>query len=286
MTARIFDPTLCTLGEGPLWHPERGQFFWFDILGSRLLSRPESETLHWDFHEYVSAAGWVDRDRLLVASETRLFTFDLETGATEDVAPLEADREDTRSNDGRADPYGGFWIGTMSKTAEDRQGAIYRYYRGEVRLLYPGITVSNAMCFAPDGGHAYFADTGRKTVWRQRLDGKGWPEGDPQVYLDLNAEGLRPDGAVVDTEGRFWCAMFGAACVMVFDEAGTRIATHPIDAESTTCPAFGGTDLSDLYVTSARHKLDEATLADGRPHGATFVIEGAGKGQAEHKVIL
>lgn len=286
MTARLFDPTPCTLGEGPLWHPTRGQFFWFDIAGCQLLTRPGDETGVWPFGEHVSAAGWVDDTRLLIASETRLFLFDLDTGEREDVAPLEADTPHTRSNDGRADPYGGFWIGTMSKTGEPNQGAIYRYYKGEVRLLYPDITVSNAMCFATHGGYAYFADTGRKTVWRQHLDGDGWPKGDPEVYLDLNAAGLRPDGAVVDAEGRFWCAMFGAACVMVFDEDGSEIATHPINAESTTCPAFGGADLTDLYVTSARHKLDAATLADGRPHGATFVIEGAGKGQAEHQVIL
>jgi sugar lactone lactonase YvrE len=286
MTARIFDPTPCTLGEGPLWHPKREQFFWFDIAGCQLLTRPGDETGIWPFDEHVSAAGWVDETHLLIASETRLFQFDLDTGATEDVAPLEADKPHTRSNDGRADPYGGFWIGTMSKTGEPEQGAIYRYYKGEVRLLYPDISVSNAICFATHGGHAYFTDTLRKTVWRQDLDGEGWPKGEPDVYLDLNAAGLLPDGAVVDAEGRFWCAMFGAACVMVFDEAGTEIATHPINAESTTCPAFGGAGLTDLYVTSARHMLDDATLADGRPHGATFIIEGVGQGQAEHQVIL
>ena len=285
-TARVFDPTLCTLGEGPLWHPERGEFFWFDILSSRLLTRVGDTTRHWTFDEHVSAAGWIDNDHLLVASETRLMRFSIETGATEDVAPLEADRTQTRSNDGRADPQGGFWIGTMSKTGASEQGAIYRYFRGEVRLLYPNITVSNAMCFAPDGDHAYFADTGRKTVWRQHLDAQGWPKGEPEVYLDLSAEGLRPDGAVVDADGRFWCALFGSACVIVCDKSGAEIARHPIGAECTTCPAFGGADLTDLYVTSARHKLSDETLADGRAHGATFLLEGIGKGQAEHRVIL
>ena len=57
---------------------------------------------------------------------------------------LEADRPGTRSNDGRADPHGGFWIGTMSKTAAEGEGAIYRYYRGEVRRLHPGITIPNS----------------------------------------------------------------------------------------------------------------------------------------------
>ena len=286
MRTRVFDPTPCALGEGPLWHPERGQFFWFDILAHRLMSRVEDTTRHWDLGEHVSAAGWLDKDHLLIASETQLLRFNLETETSEHVAPLEADRPDTRSNDGCADPYGGLWIGTMSKTGAEGQGAIYRYYKGEVRLLYPSITVSNAMCFAPNGGHAYFADTGRKTVWRQALDAQGWPKGDPEVYLDMNAAGLRPDGAVVDTEGRFWCALYGAGQVSVFDEAGAEIAVHPFDALQTTCPAFGGDGLRDLYVTSATQKLSASVLEDGRAHGATFVAEGVGQGQAEHRVVL
>ncbi|MEP6333662.1 MAG: SMP-30/gluconolactonase/LRE family protein, partial [Anderseniella sp.] len=122
----VFDSTPCTLGEGPLWHPERGQLFWFDIIGKTLFCR-EGQTLHqWRFDENVSAAGWVDRDTLLIASETGLFRFDIETGRQCLVQTLEADNAATRSNDGRADPWGGFWIGTMGKNAEPKAGAIYR----------------------------------------------------------------------------------------------------------------------------------------------------------------
>lgn len=65
--AGVFDHRPCVLGEGPLWHPERQQLFWFDILGARLFSQQEGQTLAWDFPEMVSAAGWIDRDSLLIA---------------------------------------------------------------------------------------------------------------------------------------------------------------------------------------------------------------------------
>ena len=122
MTAAVWDDTPCALGEGPLWHPIRNQLFWFDIIRYRLHSRVAGETKTWQFDEHVSAAGWVDETRLLVASETGLFVFDMETGHRTPLSSCEADRSETRSNDGRADPQGGFWFGTMGKAAQPGDG--------------------------------------------------------------------------------------------------------------------------------------------------------------------
>ena len=149
MTYQIFDNRPCDLGEGPLWHPERQQLFWFDITNSLLRSRDDDHALEWRFDRMVSAAGWVDRDHLLIASERDLVLFDLRTEAETLVIDLEADNPITRSNDGRIDPLGGFWIGTMGKEAEAGAGAIYRFYRGELRRLYPDISIPNAISFAP-----------------------------------------------------------------------------------------------------------------------------------------
>jgi sugar lactone lactonase YvrE len=109
----VFDARICGLGEGALWHPRRGQLFWFDILGKRMLTQTPDGPQDWTFAEMVSAAGWLDHDNLLIASETALFRFDLTTGQRHNVVALEANNPATRSNDGRADRQGGFWIGTM-----------------------------------------------------------------------------------------------------------------------------------------------------------------------------
>ena len=109
----VFDIRRCELGEGPLWHPERKQLYWFDIPGKRLLTQNDDGPQEWHFPGCVSAAGWIDRDTLMIASETALFRFNLETGSKRDIVALESDNPVTRSNDGRADPFGGFWIGTM-----------------------------------------------------------------------------------------------------------------------------------------------------------------------------
>ena len=199
--ATIYDPRFCELGEGPLWHPERNTLFWFDIITKRLMSREGGVEQVWEFDEHVSAAGWVDTSTLLMASETGLYRFDLTDGARSLVAPLEADNPVTRSNDGRADPYGGFWIGTMGKRAEPGAGVIYRFYRGEVRRLYGDITIANSICFAPGGQTAYFTDTVTQKIMQVALDKDGWPKGAPFVFVDLTDAGLYPDGSVVDAEG-------------------------------------------------------------------------------------
>lgn len=284
MTPTCFDDRSCELGEGALWHPERGQLFWFDITGRRLLSRHDGRPLSWDLPEMGSAAGWVDRDTLLVVTETGFHRFDIASGRLERLADLEADNPATRSNDGRADPFGGFWIGTMDKRAQPGAGAFYRWYRGEVRRLFPGISIPNAICFSPDGGLAYFADTALAVVWRQRLDAHGWPVGERETYLDLRAEGLHPDGAVTDAEGNFWNAQWGASRIAQYDPAGRFLQAIALPPAHTSCPAFGGPDFSTLYCTSARQGLSLDRLAAEPAHGQTWAVASAGRGAAEPKV--
>lgn len=283
----VFDDTQCALGEGPLWHPGRGQLYWFDILNMRLLTRGAEGRRVWQFDELVSAAGWVDRDRLLIASEKSLSVLNLETGDMDFVHALEEGNEATRSNDGRADPWGGFWIGTMGKDAEPGLGAIYRYYRGELRRMFAPITISNSISFPPDRRHGFFSDTAAKKVWRVSLDeADGWPKGEPEVFIDFTRRGRNPDGAVFDAEGNFWCAEWGASRVSVYDAKGEPLRHAPFAALHTSCPAFGGPDLSTLYVTTARQGLSPEVLATEPHNGQTFAVASGTRGQPEHQVIL
>lgn len=285
--SEVYDDTACELGEGPLWHPRREQLLWFDILGGRLHSREGGKTRTVQFGEYVSAAGWVSESALLIASQTRLFLFDLDSEKSEDVEGLEADNADTRSNDGRADPWGGFWIGTMGVKKRPGEGAIYRYYRGELRVVVPGVTIPNAICFSPDRRFAYHADTTKGQIMRQPLAADdGWPEGEAEVFVDLRAEGLHPDGAVVDAAGNLWNAQWGAWRVACYDPAGTFVTAVGFDAAHTSCPAFGGPGLSTLFCTSAREELSEADAGQSDRHGMVFAAQDVGRGQAEHRVLL
>ena len=280
VAAKLYDDRKCELGEGPLWHPARQQLFWFDILGHRLLSRVAEAALEWRFDSCHSAAGWIDRDTLMIASETGLWRFEIDTGHRRLIAPLEPDDPGTRSNDGRADPQGGFWIGTMGFNAEKGAGAIYRFYRGELRKLYSDMTITNSICFAPDGKTAYFTDTDVGVIMAQTLDADGWPMGDPATFIDLSDADFGADGSVVDAAGNLWNAQWGAGRVTCYGADGALIKTVTVPTPQTTCPAFGGADLTDLYVTSAAEGIDDPNA------GKTYVFSSVGKGQTEHQIIL
>jgi sugar lactone lactonase YvrE len=287
-TASIYDDRICALGEGALWHPERRQFFWFDIMAKRLLSQSETGApLFWQFNEHVSAAGWIDNNKLLVASETALCIFDLDTEKSQKLCDLEADNSTTRSNDGRADPWGGFWIGTMGKVAEKDAGAIYRYYQGELRSLVSPITIPNAICFAPDGRFVYFTDTAQGIIWQQplhKLD--GWPAGDATVFVDCTKESVFPDGAVTDREGNLWNAQWGSSRIACYNASGEFQKAIHFPAEQISCPAFGGPELTTLFATSATENLSQSALKQQADAGKTFHAENVGVGRAEHQIRL
>jgi len=279
--AGVHDARVCELGEGAFWHPERGQLFWCDILGQRMLSRDETGPREWLLGECVSAMGWVDHDTLLIATETGLRRFDLVSGAHEPLVPLEAYDAGTRSNDGRADPFGGFWIGTMGKAAQPGRGAIWRYYRGVLERLYSGVTIPNAICFSPGGRRAYLTDTPTRRLMVQELDAEGWPEGAPQLFVDLEPEGLNPDGAVVDAEGALWNAQWGAGRVARYLPDGHLDRVVPVPGLHASCPAFGGPGLTQLFITTAREGIGHPDAAQG----LTYRIETGIRGQAEHRVL-
>ena len=111
------------------------------------------------------------------------------------------------------------------------------------------------------------------------------PEGAPEAYLTLPAGRYRPDGAVVDAAGDFWCAHFGHGKVTCHAPDGRETAAIPLPAQKTTCPAFGG-DLSTLYVTSARQGLDDAALTERPASGNVFATTVPVAGLPEPTVIL
>ncbi len=280
---KVFDDTSCVLGEGARRHPEREQLCRFDILGRRL----HTPGRHWAFEDMPSCAGWVDRDTLLVATNRALVTFDLETGRSEPVCDFDSENPVTRSNDGRADPHGGFYISTMGIDGEVSAGALYRYYRGELRQIRSGMTIPNAICFPPEGGFFHYSDTPTGMIMRQRTDKEGWPVGEAEVFVDCKRSGHNPDGAVIDAQGTLWSAQWGSGRVAGYDRGGREVAHHPCaTAPQLTCPAFGGEDMKTMFVTSATAGLSEAEIANGPDSGRTFSTRADAPGQAEHKVIL
>ncbi len=285
----ILSETVCRLGEGPTYDAASDTLYWFDITGKKLLERrvaTAEERVH-SLPEMASALAVVDPERQLLATETGLYLRDARTGALTLHCPIEADNPRTRSNDARVHPCGAFWVGTMSKTSEREAGAIYWYFRGELRQIVPRISIPNAICFSADGSTAYFTGSIPGVLHRIGCDPEtGLPRGEPSIFHDHRGQAGSIDGAVIDADGVLWNACWGAGRVDAYAPDGKLLGSHPLPATRTTCPVFIGADAGRLAVTSAWEGADEAERASQPDAGKTFLLDVPVKGRFDPRVAL
>lgn len=289
MTVAIFSDIACQLGEGPAYDSVEGALYWFDITGRRLLrqSAPGQPATIQELPEMASAIAAVDGERQLLVTETGLYLRERRTGRLTLHLAIEAGDRSTRSNDSRTHPSGAFWIGTMGKKAERKAGAIYWYRGGELRKLYPGISIPNSISFSPDGSYAYFTDTAEAVLWRVECDpATGLPRGEPQVFVDRRGMPGGIDGTVTDVDGVLWNAVWGIGRLDAYAPDGKLLRSYELPARQSTCPAFLGPAADRIVVTSAREGLNAAALAADPLAGRTFVLDIAVKGRHDPAVML
>ena len=272
----LLDAPRCHLGEGPSYDPATDTAWWVDILERRLFEAPlagGAVRVH-ALPVMASAVAAVDADRQLLAAEDGLYLRGLADGQLTRFCPLEAEEAGTRSNDGRVHPSGALWISTMGRAAEPQRGAIYHVAGTRVTRLYGGLTIPNAICFAPDGATGYFADTDRGLLNRVALDPRtGLPTGEPATLYDHRGGEGGLDGATVDTEGRIWCARWGASCIDAYGPDGARLRTVRVPVSRPSCPTFAGPGLDRLLVTSAYEGMTPAERAADPEHGRTLLMD-------------
>lgn len=285
----VFSDTPCELGEGPSFDGRTNALFWFDILGKTLLEQrePGGETRVHALPFMASAIAAVDGDRQLIAAEDGLYLRDRKTGALTLHTPLEADNALTRSNDGRVHPCGALWIGTMALDEAAGKGAIYWFFRGELRRLYEGVGIPNSICFSPDGATAYFADSAARKLWCVACDPlTGLPQREPALFVDGTLADGFIDGSVVDAAGVLWNARWGGSRLDAYAPDGKFLRSVALPALQTSCPAFTGADASRLVVTSARKGMDAGARAADPLGGQTFLVDLPVKGRVEPDLVL
>nr|WP_154144368.1 MULTISPECIES: SMP-30/gluconolactonase/LRE family protein [Brucella] len=270
---KIFAEHIAELGEGPGYDPLTGNVWWFDILGQRLIEKnwDSGETHVHELGMKASALAVIDRNRQLIVSEHGLFIRERANGRLTLHHPLEADNEITRSNDARVHPSGAFWIGTMGKKAEKEAGSIWWYREGHVKKLFSGITITNSICFSPDGKVAYFADTDRNIIWRVDTDPEtGLPVSEKSVFHHRSEAG-NMDGSVVDAEGTLWNACWGGSAIHAYSPQGRLIRSVELPVKQPSCPAFVGPDAAVMIITSAFEGMNaKARQAD--PHAGKVLL--------------
>lgn len=282
-TATLAVDCRCELGEGPQWHAERQRLYWCDILEKRLhwLHPQSGEHGHYALEQMVSLATPLEDGQLLLVGEHSLSVFDPENQRQTHVADFEADNPVTRSNDARVDRHGSLWLSTMGKSAEPGAGSLYRLHKGKLTQLRSSLSIPNAICFSPQGDAAYFTDTPTGVVMRWPLDSDGWPQDEPQPWADFSAVPGNPDGAVVDSEGCLWLALWGAGKVVRLDHDGQVIDEVQLPVNQPSCPVFAGEHLAQLYVTTAQEGLTADQRHEQPQAGGLFTADVGVRGLAD-----
>jgi sugar lactone lactonase YvrE len=260
------------LGESPFWHPEEAALYWCDIPGKALNRFHPGSGAHrsWSFDSEPGCAAPLMGGDLLLAMRDGLFRFSPATGKRELLAPPPYDPLQERFNDGKADPQGRLWAGTIFEPRTSAAAGLYRWAQGKLQHMAGDVTVSNGLAFSPDGNTLYWADTPQHRVMAYDFDAGEGSLSRPRLLKqfslkqpdqDLVTYGGRPDGAAVDSEGAYWCAMFEGQRLVRLSGDGQVLQELMLPVRCPTMLCFGGPDLRTLYVTTSREKRPAAELA-------------------------
>lgn len=271
------------LGESPFWHPQERLLYWVDIASRQIrrLDPANGAVQSWEMPMEPGCIAPVVGGGLAIGLRDGVYRAGSWGGELSRIVRFAHDISTTRLNDGKADPAGRFWVGTMYEPRDALKAELYSVDMREasagdggqaiVELKAHNAVIANGLSWSPDARVVYWADTSNHIIhawdWHadtnemkahrvfQQFPGKpdGWQPGDPGY-------GGRPDGAAVDAEGNYWVAMFEGQRLLRFAPSGELTAEIPVPVRCPTMPCFGGDDFRTLYLTSARYKRPPAEL--------------------------
>ncbi len=269
MTSELILDAKAKLGEGPSWDAATQTLYWIDILNKRLYAGTE---LLAELDAYPGCAAPCRNGHLIVGTRFDILDFDPSTKRSTVLATLNSEPANNRVNDGKCDPAGRFLLGTMDMDNErDPTGSLYSF-DGAVRPLLNGLIISNGIAWSPDLKTMYHTDTPTRLVKAYDYDVETGTLARPRGVIEVPAELGWPDGMTSDREGNLWIAMWGGAKVTRWSPQGRLIGQVAVPALNTSSCVFGGKNLDELYVTSARKGMTEAQLAEYPLTGGLFRV--------------
>jgi sugar lactone lactonase YvrE len=264
------------VAEGPVWDDANGTLVWVDIMSNAVHrydpATGQNRTL--DVGQPVGAAvPRRDRQGLVLALQNGFGMLDEDSGQVQMVAAVEADVPTSRMNDGKCDPGGRFWAGTMpfSPAPGSAAGALYRLDPDlRVNRMLSGVTLSNGLGWSPEGRQMYYVDS-----MTQGLDVFDYAPEDGSLsnrrrLISIRPEEGLPDGMTVDAEGGLWLALHGSGSIRRYTPDGNVDRVVRVPPSMVTCCAFGGPDLTDLYITTMSLGLSDAERRAQPLAGALF----------------
>ena len=278
------------LGESPFWHAQEQRLYWLDIPGRRVARvvvhdlQAQGAVEHWPLQEEPGCIAPVEGGGFIMALRSGIYRAQVWGGPLHKLAAAPYDTGKLRFNDGKCDPQGRFWAGSLYEPKDQALGALYRFDGQGLPPMLDGVTTANGLAWSPDGRTVYWADTAAHQVrafdfepasgelshgrlFHQRLPKPaGWVWGSATPY------GGRPDGAAVDAEGGYWSAQYEGQCLLRLSSSGQVLAQVPTPVPCPTMPCFGGPDLKTLFITTSRQGRSAQELAQHPDAGCVFAM--------------
>ena len=266
------------LGECPVWDVKENVLYWIDIDGHKINcydpSSCNNETRKLPFK--AGSLAIRKQGGLLLAMSNGFYNYDFTNEILESrKCDPEPDRKDNRLNDGRCDPDGRFWVGSMNdlrRIQGQYEGNLYCYHPdGECVSQNLPVGVANGLAFSPDERYMFFADTMRETVWRFDYDKEQGKILNQQVFLNLKNLSGKPDGACVDADGCYWLAHIYGWKVARYTPKGKLDREIQLPFPKPSMCAFGGSKLDTLFITSISTKHDKSN-GENKYSGGLFAV--------------
>jgi len=268
------------LGEGPVWDTRTNTLFWVDILAGDIHEFNPLTNTHKTFNvqQMVGAVAICSDGNLLAALQTGLSIIDRKTGEINPFSHPEPHLPGNRFNDGKCDPTGRFWIGTMAIDESPNAGSLYMLdVNHNICRKIAGTTISNGMAWSADHKTFYYIDTPTSAIVAYDFDkSSGYIANKRTAFIIEEKDGY-PDGMTIDNEGMLWVAHWNGWQVSRWDPfRGKKLFGLPLPVANVTSCTFGGAGLQDLYITTARKGLSPDGLTQQPLAGHLFVWKNSG----------
>lgn len=263
-------------GEGSIWHPGRQSLFWVDIEGKTLYETAGGRSDSWKFDRMVSTVVPESDSTVIVSLKNEVVRVFLPSGKTESVSPIPDHDGFFRCNDGKCDPAGRLWIGTMRYRGQGSgEASLYTLTAdGQLKERLTGVTISNGIVWTADKKYMYYNDTPTGHIQRFRYDPATGDIAFDGIAVVLPARTGGPDGMTIDSEGNLWVAQWGGYGVYCYDpRTGELLKKVAVPAPNVASCAFGGENLDELYITTARAWLPDEKLQEYSLSGSLFVCK-------------
>ena len=273
-------PAQAIVGESPVWHPAQQQLYWIDIQECKLHRfDPKSKTNEtFSLPEIVTCIQLRAKGGLVLTLKKDFAIYDPANQRLERLSAVEADQPANRFNDGKCDPQGRFWAGTMdAKEWKKPSGHLYRMDASHrVTLMRSQVICANGSGWSPDGRTMYHTESFRYAIFAYDFDPATGNIENRRVFAEISDEdragGGFPDGMTVDAQGFLWSNLVGIGKIIRLDPAGKVERTIIMPVPRATDCTFGGPDLETLYITSARETMTPRQLQQFPMSGSLFAV--------------